>query len=97
LVAIAQQRRGRDETTSTTEEEAATGRAVGDLCWLLVGDRPLSAERLPQPAICSSIGGAAVGARWPGLASTFSQTTTGPGPDRASAATPRHSSTVWQE
>jgi len=38
-----------------------------------------------------------VGARWPGLVSTFSQTTTGPGPDNASAATPRHSSTVWQE
>jgi hypothetical protein len=38
-----------------------------------------------------------VGALWPGLASTFSQTATGPGPDSASAATSRQARAVWQE
>ena len=47
-------------------------------------------------AICSGIGRMAAGAPWPGRATTFSQMTTGPGPDSASAATARHSRAVWQ-
>jgi hypothetical protein len=48
-------------------------------------------------AICCAIGRMAVGASCPGLAPTLSQTTTGPDPESASAATLRHCSAVSQE